>query len=57
MAEETPGEKTFAPTQKRREDAAKNGDVLRSRELATLAATGAGAVALWAISATFLVRL
>lgn len=49
MAEETPGEKTFAPTQKRREDAAKNGDVLRSRELATLAATGAGAVALWAL--------
>lgn len=49
MAEETPGEKTFAPTQKRREDAAKNGDVLRSRELATLAATGAGAMALWAL--------
>lgn len=49
MAEETSGEKTFAPTQKRREDAAKNGDVLRSRELATLAATGAGAMALWAL--------
>lgn len=46
MAEETPGEKTFAPTAKRRADAAKNGDVLRSKELATLAATGAGAVAL-----------
>lgn len=33
MAEETPGEKTFAPTEKRRSDAAKNGDVLRPREL------------------------
>ena len=33
MAEETPGEKTFAPTEKRRTDAAKNGDVLRPREL------------------------
>lgn len=51
MADETPGEKTFAPTQKRREDAAKNGDVLRSRELATLAATGTGALALWAFGA------
>jgi flagellar biosynthesis protein FlhB len=51
VAEETAGEKTFAPTQKRREDAAKNGDVLRSRELATLAATGAGALALWALGA------
>jgi flagellar biosynthetic protein FlhB len=49
MAEETAGEKTFAPTQKRREDAAKNGDVLRSRELATLAATGAGALGLYAL--------
>jgi len=46
MAEETPGEKTFAPTPKRRSDAAKKGDVLRSREVATLAATGAGALAL-----------
>ncbi len=46
MAEETAGEKTFAPTDKRRADAAKNGDVLRSKELATLAATGAGALAL-----------
>jgi flagellar biosynthetic protein FlhB len=49
MAEETPGEKTFAPTEKRRADAAKNGDVLRSRELATLAGTGAGALALLGI--------
>lgn len=46
MADETPGEKTFAPTHKRRTDAAKDGDVLRSREIATFAATGAGALAL-----------
>ncbi|MFN4020596.1 MAG: flagellar biosynthesis protein FlhB [Erythrobacter sp.] len=46
MAEETAGEKTFAPTPKRRADAARKGDVLRSRELATLAATGTGALAL-----------
>jgi flagellar biosynthetic protein FlhB len=46
MAEDTPGEKTFAPTAKRRADAAKKGDVLRSREVATAAATGAGALAL-----------
>ncbi len=46
MAEETAGEKTFAPTPKRLADAAKKGDVLRSRELATLAATGTGAVLL-----------
>ena len=49
MAEETPGEKTFAPTEKRRSDAAKNGDVLRSKELATATATGAGALALWGL--------
>ena len=48
MAEETAGEKTFAPTAKRRADAAKKGDVLRSRELATLAATGTGALGLLA---------
>jgi len=46
MAEETSGEKTFDPTPKRRQDAAKKGDVLRSKELGTLAATGAGALAL-----------
>lgn len=49
MAEETAGEKTFAPTAKRRADAAKKGDVLRSRELATLAATGTGALGLLAL--------
>jgi len=46
MAEETPGEKTFEPTEKRKSDAAKNGDALRSKEVATVAATGAGALAL-----------
>ena len=46
MSEETAGEKTFAPTPKRLADAAKKGDVLRSKELATLAATGTGAVLL-----------
>ena len=40
---ETAGEKTFAPTDKRKRDAAKNGDVLRSKELATAAAMLAGA--------------
>jgi flagellar biosynthetic protein FlhB len=49
MAEETPGEKTFAPTAKRRQDAAKKGDVLRSKELATFAATGTGALALFVL--------
>lgn len=49
MAEETAGEKTFAPTPKRRADAAKKGDVLRSREVATAAATGAGALAMLGI--------
>jgi flagellar biosynthesis protein FlhB len=46
MAEETPGEKTFAPTAKRRADAAKNGDVLRSKELGTAVAVATGALAL-----------
>ena len=49
MAEETPGEKTFDPTPKRRADAAKKGDVLRSKELATLAGSAAGALALWGL--------
>lgn len=43
MAEETSGEKTFAPTEKRKRDAAKNGDVLRSRELTTALGVLAGA--------------
>jgi len=37
------GEKTFAPTEKRRREAAKQGDVLRSRELATAIAVLVGA--------------
>ena len=44
MSEDS-GEKSFAPTQKRRQDAAKKGDVLRSRELGT--AVGMMAGALW----------
>lgn len=43
MSDET-GEKTFAPTQKRRDDAARKGDVLRSRELATAVAMLVGAI-------------
>lgn len=42
MSEQS-GEKTFAPTDKRKRDAAKNGDVIRSRELATAAAVTIGA--------------
>lgn len=37
------GEKSFAPTAKRKQDAAKKGDVLRSRELGTAVAVLAGA--------------
>jgi flagellar biosynthetic protein FlhB len=37
------GEKTFAPTEKRKRDAARKGDVLRSREFATAAAVLFGA--------------
>lgn len=43
MAEETPGEKTFAPTEKRRKDAAKRGDVIRPRELGTAISVMGGA--------------
>lgn len=41
---ESEGEKSFAPTEKRRKDAAKNGDVLRSRDLATAVGVLVGAV-------------
>jgi len=37
------GEKTFAPTEKRKSDAAKRGDVLRSRDMATAVAMLIGA--------------
>jgi len=48
MAEtESSGEKTFAPTDKRKRDAASNGDVLRSRELGTAAGIFAGIAWLW----------
>ncbi|MEM6475068.1 MAG: flagellar type III secretion system protein FlhB [Pseudomonadota bacterium] len=42
MSEDTSGEKTFEPTEKKKSDAAKKGDVLRSKEVATLAALAAG---------------
>lgn len=43
MAEQE-GEKSFAPTEKRKKDAAKNGDVLRSKDLATAIGVLVGAV-------------
>lgn len=43
MSEESAGEKNFAPTEKRKRDAARKGDVLRSKELATAVAMLAGA--------------
>lgn len=46
MSEENAGDKSFAPTERRKADAARRGDVLRSREVATAAATGSGALAL-----------
>ena len=46
MAEETAGEKTFAPTAKRKLDAARKGDVLRSKEGTSAAAILFGAAAL-----------
>ena len=42
MAEETPGEKRFDPTPKRKADAARDGDVLRSKEVATAVAMMTG---------------
>lgn len=41
---ETSGEKSFAPTAKRKQDAAKKGDVVRSRELTTAITVLLGAV-------------
>lgn len=38
MSEKPAGEKTFAPTEKRKQDAARKGDVLRSKEVATAVA-------------------
>lgn len=42
MAEETSGEKRFDPTPKRKADAARDGDVLRSKEVATAVAMMTG---------------
>lgn len=48
MSEEQGGEKQFEPTEKRKRDAAKKGDVLRSRDVATAAAIAAGGLTiLW----------
>jgi flagellar biosynthetic protein FlhB len=44
MSEAGSGEKTFAPTDKRKQDAAKKGNVLRSREVATAISVLAGAL-------------
>lgn len=46
MSEETAGEKRFDPTPKRKSDAAKRGDVLRSKEVGTAAAMATGTVML-----------
>lgn len=43
MSEQS-GEKSFAPSEKRKRDAAQKGDVIRSRELATASAVALGAV-------------
>jgi flagellar biosynthetic protein FlhB len=56
MSEQPSGEKTFAPTQKRKDDAAKEGNVLRSKEVATAVSVLMGAVWLklagpWLLSA------
>ncbi len=46
MSEETSGEKTFEPTEKKKKDSAKKGDVLRSKEVATAAAIATGGLVL-----------
>ena len=46
------GEKSFAPSQKRRDDAAKKGDLLRSKDLGTAAAGLAGVAWLWLFGGT-----
>lgn len=53
---EKSGEKTFAPSEKRLREAAKNGDVIRSRELATAGAIAVGAAWLL-IAGPWLLRL
>lgn len=44
MSEQPSGEKSFAPSEKRLKDAAKKGNVLRSKEVATAVAVLAGAI-------------
>lgn len=44
MSEQPAGEKTFAPTDKRKKDAAEKGNVLRSKEVATAVSVLAGAL-------------
>ncbi|AKQ41447.1 flagellar biosynthetic protein FlhB [Aurantiacibacter atlanticus] len=44
MSEQPAGEKTFEPTEKRKKDAVKKGNVLRSKEVATAASVLVGAV-------------
>lgn len=46
MSEDTSGEKTFEPTEKKKKDSAKKGDVLRSKEVATAAAIATGGLVL-----------
>ena len=46
MSEDTSGEKTFEPTEKKKQDAARKGDVLRSKELATAVAMATGVLTL-----------
>jgi len=49
---EQAGEKTELPTEKRLRDAREQGNIPRSRELATAAVFGAGVLALMAFSGT-----
>ena len=49
MSEESSGEKRFDPTPKRKSDAAKRGDVLRSKEVATAAVMATGTLMLMSI--------
>ena len=57
MSEQSSGEKSFAPTAKRKRDAAQKGDVLRSKELATAVALLAGACWLMACGPWLLRRI
>ncbi|WP_408591301.1 flagellar biosynthesis protein FlhB [Novosphingobium sp.] len=56
MADDS-GEKTFAPTEKRRREAAERGDVLRSKEMTTAVGMLAGVAWLWLAGPWLLDRL